>query len=67
MKATKIESKDGQPSINGIVCTFETKKIRKEIEGFFEVNKSFNLPTRYTFSVIPSLFHGEVAKIIKIK
>ena len=62
-----IESKFSQPSINGYICTFKTKKIRTEIEGFFEVNQSFNLPTRYTFKIMPSQFHGKVALIIKKK
>ena len=59
-----IKDKDGHPSINGVTCTFETKKIRREIEGFFEVNQSFYLPTRYTFEIMSSVFYGKVAKIL---
>ena len=60
----KIEDKNGTPAINGITCTFQTVEIRSEIEGMFEVNKEFVLPKKYTYKVMPSKFHGQVAKIV---
>ena len=59
----KISDKNGLPSIDGNICTFDTKEIRSEVEGMFEVNKNFNLPTKYTYEVMPSGFWGQIAKI----
>ena len=53
------------PSIDGIVCTYQTKEIRSEIEKTFHSNKTFPLPEKYTYEITPSQFWGNVAKIIK--
>ena len=61
----KLSDKNGFMSINGITCTFQTKEIRSEIEGMFDVNKNFNLPKKYTYQIMPSEFWGQVAKIVE--
>lgn len=63
----KKHSRQNVPAINDIVCTYETKKIRAEIQDMFEVNKEFNLPNKYTYEIKPSGFSGHVAKIVKRK
>lgn len=60
---TKVKAKYGLPSIDGIVCTYETKKIRAQIESFFQENRVFILPDRYIYKIMPSKFWGKVAKI----
>lgn len=47
----KVKAKYGLPSIDGIVCTYETKKIRTEIEAFFKENRVFILPDRYIYKL----------------
>ncbi len=51
-------------SINGITCTFQTKEIREHIERLHNKNEKFRLPEEYTYELLPSDFHGQVAKII---
>lgn len=62
-KKIKIRSQYGLPSIDGMYCTFETRKIRKVIEDMFEVNKEFNLPKKYTYEIKHSETQGYIAKI----
>lgn len=50
--------------LNDLQVTYENKEIRKEIEDMLEVNKSFNLPKKYTYEIMPSSFWGSVAKIV---
>jgi hypothetical protein len=59
-----VKTWDGSPRINGKRCSFETKKIRKKILEFSEVNEEFVLPKKYTY-VITEL--NGFAKIIKRK
>ncbi len=58
-----IKDKDGIPSIDGRYCSYQTKKIRSLIRSFFEVNKEFVLPKKYTY-VVTEL--NGFAKIIKV-
>lgn len=58
----KVEVKNGRPYINGMMCSFETKKIRTVIMDFAEVNEEFLLPKKYTYVV--TKLNG-FAKIIK--
>ena len=58
----KVVEKHGQPSIDGMICTFETIEIRNEIEEMFETNKTFILPEKYTYTIMPSSFHGRITK-----
>jgi len=60
----KVERKNGIATIDGVICTFDDKEIRSEIEGMIDANKTFNLPDKYTYEVKPSDFWGKVAKII---
>lgn len=57
----------GLPSIDGIVCTYSTRKIRDMIEGFLKVNDKINLPENYSYEILPSSFWGIAAKIVKLK
>ena len=67
MENIVVSEKYGRPSIDGIICTYATKKIRGIIETMFESNRPFFLPDKYTYKILPSAFHGEVAKIMKVK
>ncbi len=59
-----VKDKNGSPSIDGRRCSYQTKKIRSYILSFFEVNKEFVLPKKYTY-VVTNL--NGFAKIIKNK
>jgi hypothetical protein len=59
---SKVEVKNGSPYIDGKRCSFETKKIRRMILEFAEVNEEFMLPNKYTYVV--TKLNG-FAKIIK--
>lgn len=48
-----VEEKYGIPHIDGRLVSYETKKIRSEIQSFFQVNKIFVLPKKYTYVVTP--------------
>lgn len=62
MDTIKVIVKNGLPTIDGRICSYETKKIRSKIHEFAEVNKEFILPSKYTYEVTePNGF----AKIIK--
>lgn len=63
----KIVKVNGEATIDGLVCTFDSKEIREAIEDILEVNDEFYLPKRYTYFIKDSTFHGKVAKIIAIK
>ncbi len=58
-----VKNKNGRPSIGGMNCSYQTKKIRSLIEMLFEVNKEFILPKKYTYLVTE--LNG-FAKIIKV-
>ena len=58
----QVYSNLGSPYIDGRRCSFETKKIRKNILEMMEVNEEFALPKKYTY-VITEL--NGFAKIIK--
>lgn len=62
MAMVVIKDKNGRPSIDGMNCSYQTKKIRSLIQSFFEVNKEFVLPKKYTY-VVTEL--NGFAKIIK--
>jgi hypothetical protein len=47
VRSIKVEDKGGQPSINGKICTYDTREVRNEIEALFDINNSFYLPTKY--------------------
>jgi len=57
-----VKNKHGRPSIDGMYCSYQTKKIRGFIQMLFEVNKEFILPKKYTYVV--TKLNG-FAKIIK--
>ena len=65
---TRITNKYGWPAIDGIVCTYADKQIRADIEALFEgsAQPGFDLPPQYQYEVLPSSFHGEVAKIFRV-
>lgn len=53
-------------TINEIQVTYGTKEIRTLLEELFEVNDGFMfLPKKYTYEIMPSKFHGKVAKIVE--
>ena len=47
----RVKNKNGVPSIDGRICSYDTKQIRTIIENIFEVNKEFILPKEYTYVV----------------
>jgi hypothetical protein len=57
-----VEVRNGSPFIDGKRCSFGTKKIRKIILSFSEVNSTFTLPKKYTYVVTEI---NQFAKIIK--
>lgn len=63
-KMTEVTPLLGHPSIDGHPCTYDTKSIREEIQGFYQTNPYFNLPKKLTYKLMPSGLHGKVAKII---
>lgn len=58
-----ITRENGLLSINGVLCTYETKEIRATIQNLSEIDSVFELPERYTYILTPSESHGQVAKI----
>ena len=67
-----ISLKDGILFIDGIICTFETKEIRTEIENMvetesaIETNKEFFiLPVKFTYETIAP--NGNIITKIKLK
>ena len=60
----KVIVKDGLPTIDGRICSYETKKIRSIIQSFAEVNNEFVLPIKYTYVITEG---NGFAKIVKRK
>lgn len=61
---TIVIVKDGILFIKDIICTFETREIRSEIEGMIELNEYyFLLPDKFTYeTILPNGY-----KVVRIK
>jgi len=64
MKKILVTTKHGLPEIDGMPVTFDTKKIRSEVESIHQTNKEFYLPDKYSYKIMKSAWCGKVAKII---
>lgn len=53
----------GVPSIADMICTYETKEIRAEIEALVKNSSSALLPKKYTYDIINEEGREPVAKI----
>lgn len=51
-------------TIQGLPCSFESVQVRSEIQGIFEVNKSFILPKKYSVVIMPRVDGGYIMKIV---
>lgn len=57
-----VEPLYGQLSIGGNICTFDTEKVREEIEKLSDMFLVFALPNKYTYDLVDGL-ERVVAKI----
>jgi len=62
-KTIVVKQINSYATIDGIICTFDSKKIRSEIENIIKEKSEFILLSRFTYELRPSNFHGHVAKI----
>lgn len=61
---TTITVKHGVATMDGVLCTFDSKEIRSEIEGLCSRYERFDLPGKYGYLIIEAGTRPKVAKII---
>ena len=66
-KSRLVEDINGEPAIDGLPLTYQTKSIRRVIQNIFKKDKCFELPREYNYKIVSTEFHGDVAKVFEHK